>query len=104
MPGETGGEQTRWPLSAVGWRVKPGDYLIAVNGEPAPATASPYSYFQNLAGQVVTLKVSSKPGAEGAWEIVVKPIANEAGVRYLDWIENNRRIGSETTGGRLGYM
>ena len=103
-PGENWEEQTRSPLTEPGLKVKPGDYLIAVNGEPAPAAASPYSYFQNLAGQVVTLKVNSKPSAEGAWEIVVKPIANEAGVRYLDWIENNRRIVSEATGGRIGYM
>ncbi len=103
-PGENWEEQTRSPLTEPGLKVKQGDYLIAVNGEPAPAAASPYSYFQNLAGQVVTLKVNSKPSAEGAWEIVVKPIANEAGVRYLDWIENNRRIVSEATGGRIGYM
>lgn len=103
-PGENWDEQTRSPLTEPGLKVKQGDYLIAVNGEPARANASPYSYFQNLAGQVVTLKVNSKPSPEGAWEIVVKPAASEAGVRWLAWMENNRRIVSEATGGRIGYI
>jgi len=38
-PGENWEEQTRSPLTEPGLKVKPGDYLMAVNGEPAPAAA-----------------------------------------------------------------
>ncbi|HUE54306.1 MAG TPA: S41 family peptidase [Candidatus Udaeobacter sp.] len=34
----------------------------------------------------------------------MKPVNDEAGVRYLDWIDANRRKVEEATGGRVGYM
>ena len=55
-------------------------------------------------GKIVTLKLNSKPSTDGAWEITVKPTGDESGVRYLDWINNNRKRVEEATGGRIGYM
>lgn len=102
--GENWEESTRSPLTEPGLKVKAGDYLIAVNGEEAKSTRDVYAYFQNLAGKIVTLKVNSKATSEGAWEITVKPTADESGVRYLNWIEANRKKVEEGTGGRIGYM
>jgi tricorn protease len=102
--GENWNPQTRSPLMEPGLKVKEGNYLIAVNGVPTPATNNVYSYFQGLAAQIVTLKVNDKPSAAGAWEIVVRPIASEAQLRYLDWVESRRKIVEQATGGRIGYM
>lgn len=102
--GENWNEQTRAPLTEPGVKVKEGSYLLAVNGEPVRPPTNVYSFFQNLADQIITLKINDKPSAEGAWDISVKTIGNEAGVRYLDWMANNRRIVSDATGGRVGYM
>jgi tricorn protease len=103
-PGENWLEATRSPLTEPGLKVKSGNYLIAVNGREARTDQDVYAYFQNLAGSLVALKINDKPSAEGAWEITVKPVAAEDGVRYLDWIELNRRKVAEATGGRIGYM
>ena len=103
-PGENWNETTRSPLTEPGLKVKAGDYLIAVNGQPATTSQDVYAYFQNLAEKIVTLKLNGKPGADGAWEIAVKPTANENGVRYLHWIDNNRKRVEQATGGRIGYM
>jgi tricorn protease len=103
-PGENWNDATRSPLTEPGLKVKNGDYLIAVNGQEARATQDVYSYFLDLAGKQTVLKINSKPSADGAWEITVKPIPNETGVRYLDWVESNRRKVAEATGGRIGYM
>ncbi len=86
-PGENWNDQTRSPLTEPGVKVKQGDYLIAVNGNEVSTSQNPYAYFQNLAGQVVTLKVNDKPSAEGAWEITVRPVGNENALRYHDWVE-----------------
>jgi tricorn protease len=102
--GENWDERTRSPLTEPGLKVKEGDHLIAVNGNTVRVPSSPYAYFQNLAGQVVTLKINDKPGAEGAWEINVKPIASEDTLRYLDWVESRRKLVEKATGGRIGYM
>jgi tricorn protease len=103
-PGENWSDATRSPLTEPGLKVKAGDYLISVNGQEARSMQDVYSYFQDLAGKLVALKINSKPSLEGAWEITVKPTANETGVRYVDWVESNRRKVAEATGGRVGYM
>ena len=103
-PGENWSEATRSPLTEPGLKVKRGDYLIAVNGREARAGQDVYAYFQSLAGKPVSLKINSKPAPEGAWEITVRPVPGEGGVRTLDWVEANRRKVAEATGGRIGYM
>ena len=103
-PGENWSEATRSPLTEPGLKVKTGDYLIAVNGQEAKASRDVYAYFQNLAGKIVTLKLNSKPSSDGSWEISVKPTDNENGVRYLAWINANRKKVEDATGGRIGYM
>ncbi len=103
-PGENWNDDTRSPLTEPGLKVREGNYLIAVEGQLAPADREPYAYFQNMANRVVTLKINDKPGAEGAWNITIKTIANEASLRYFNWVENNRRKVEEATGGRVAYM
>jgi len=102
--GENWDNDTRSPLTEPGLKVKEGNYLIAVNGSVAHADREPYAWFQGLADRLVTLKINDKPGEQGAWEINVKTIGSEAGLRYLNWVEGNRRKVAELTGGRIGYM
>ncbi len=102
--GENWNPATRSPLTEPGLKVKEGNYLIAVNDVPVRAANEVYSYFQGLANQVVSLKINDKPSADGAWEIVVRPIGNENQLRYLDWVESRRKIVDQATGGRIGYM
>ncbi|HEY1342977.1 MAG TPA: PDZ domain-containing protein, partial [Bryobacteraceae bacterium] len=102
--GENWAEESRSPLTEPGLKVKEGDYLIAVEGQKATADREPYAYLQGLADRVVTLKVNNKPSEEGAWEISVKTIGSEARLRYVSWVENNRRKVAEATNGRVGYM
>jgi len=102
--GENWEDSARSPLTEPGLKVKEGDYLIAVNGTAVRAPANPYSYFVNLAGKIVTLKINDKPSDQGAWEITVKTVASESGLRYYDWVESRRKIVSDATGGRIAYM
>jgi tricorn protease len=102
--GENWNDDTRSPLTEPGLKVKTGDFLISVNGQEARAAQDVYAYFQDLAGKLVALKINNKPSADGAWEITVKPIGSETSLRYLDWVDSNRRRVAEATGGRVGYM
>ncbi len=102
--GENWEDAARSPLTEPGLKVKEGNYLIAVNGAAVRAPANPYSFFENLAGKIVTLKINDQPSDQGAWEISVKPVGSEAGLRYYDWVESRRKIVSDATGGRIAYM
>jgi tricorn protease len=92
------------PLSRPGVGIREGDYLLEVNGEEVTSARNIYSYFQGLAGKQVVLLVNGKPDMKGAREITVEPLRGEYTLRYLDWVEHNRKIVDEKSGGLIGYM
>lgn len=92
------------PLHGPGIHVEPGDYLLAVNGEPMTTERNLYSYFQDLAGKQVTLRINNKPSDIGAREFTVKPLSSEFRLRYLDWVEHNRLLAAKESNGQIGYI
>ena len=106
--GENWNPNLRAPLTQPGVEVNVGDYLIAVNGREVRASSAPegnvYSFFESKAGKQVTLKVSANADGSNAREYTVVPVANEGGLRNLDWIEGNRRKVDELSGGKLAYV
>jgi tricorn protease len=102
--GENWDAALRSPLTEPGVDVKPGDYLLAVNGKSLRVPQNPYQLFINTANENVTLTVNSKPSEEGARKVVVKPLGSEFSLRELDMIETNRKKVEEATAGRVGYV
>ncbi len=92
------------PLMRPGVHVKAGDYLLKINGRDVSTEKNIYSYFLDLAGRQVTLLVNSRPVAKGAREIVVKPVRSESQLRYLSWVEHNRKVCEEASNGQIGYI
>jgi tricorn protease len=92
------------PLSGPGIDAREGDYLLRVNGVEVTSDRNVYSYFQNLAGEQVTLLLNDKPSETGAREMTVEPLRSERTLRYLDWVEHNRRVADEMSGGKIGYL
>jgi tricorn protease len=102
--GDNSVEETRSPLTEPGVVVHEGDYLISVSGKPVKQGDNVFASFENTVGKQVTMKVNDKPSEEGARSVVVRPRADETALRYLSWVEENRRKVSEATGGRCGYI
>ncbi|HOT01075.1 MAG TPA: PDZ domain-containing protein [Acidobacteriota bacterium] len=103
-PGQNWDPTRRGPLAQPGLKVKEGDYLLAVNGQPLKHPTNPYALLANTAGKAIPLTVNAQPTDEGATEIVVTPVANELMLRYRYWVDANRRKVEEATGGRVGYL
>jgi tricorn protease len=96
--------EARSPLALSGVNVKPGDYILAVNGVRLSAQNEPFNAFQGLAGKVVELTVNSKPDFNGARKEIVKTLASETRLRHLEWIEKNRKRVEQATNGKVGYI
>ncbi len=96
--------EMRSPLDMPGIKVKEGDYILAVNGEPLHIDVEPYAAFDGLAGKTVELTVSSHPTWDSARTIFVELMDSENRLRHLAWIENNRQTVEAATGGRVGYI
>jgi tricorn protease len=103
-PGENWNPQTRSPLTEPGIDVREGDYLLAVNGRPLRAPQNPYELFVNTANETTAITVNSRPDAEGARTLPVKPIADESQLRENYMIESNRKKVDAATHGRVGYI
>jgi tricorn protease len=102
--GENWDAHARSPLTEPGVNVKEGDYLIAINGRALKPPQTPDELMVNTANEVVTLTVNSKPTAEGARNVVVKPIGDEYALRELNMIETNRKKVDAASGGEIGYV
>jgi tricorn protease len=92
------------PLAGPGIDVREGDYLLEVDGSEITADRSIYAYFQGLAERQVRLTFSDRPSDGARREVVVTPISDERSLRYLDWVEHNRRLVDEASEGRIGYL
>lgn len=97
-------DSLRGPLGEPGLGIEPGHYLLEIDGRPVGATAHPGALLLNKAGRVVTLTVNDRPSLEGARRVRVRPMANEADLRYQDWVEENRRKVDRLSGGRIAYV
>jgi tricorn protease len=92
------------PLTLPGVYVKQGEYLLAVNGRELHATDNLYAFFDGTAGKQTVLHVGSNPDGKDARDVTVVPIADEDGLRNLDWIAANRRKVDELSGGKVAYV
>ena len=102
--GENWNTDLRAPLTQPGVNVQEGEYLLSVNGRDVRATDNVYSFFEATSGKSVLLRVGSNPDESGAREVTVVPVASEARLRNLAWIEGNRRKVDEATGGKVAYV
>lgn len=97
-------EGVRGPLGEPGVDVRDGDYLLAIDGHPVNKDVNPSSLLVDKVGRTVILTVNSSPTQTGARQVRVRPIGNEANVRYFDFVESNRKWVEKMSNGRIGYM
>ena len=93
----------RSPLAEAGVDAREGDYLLAIDGTELSVEDNPYRLLENKVGVLTRLSLAASPDAEPR-EVIVRPVASELRLRYIDWVENNRRIVDELSDGRIGYV
>ena len=101
--GTAAAEKERGPLGAPGVNVREGDYLLAVNGKELPGSSDLCGHFVGLANTEVRLTLADSPSGARR-EVTVKPVADESGLRYQEWVRRNHARVAEATGGRVGYL
>ncbi len=101
---ESWNPELRAPLAAPGVDVRPGDYLLSVNGVELRGSDNVYRLLDGTANRQTVLGVSSRPSPEGVRLVTVVPVANENGLRSRAWVERNRRIVDSLSGGTLAYV
>ncbi len=95
---------TPTPLHQPGFEVASGDYLLAVDGVDLKAGANPYSLFENKVGKQVVLTVADDADGKNSRDVTVEPIRSDMDLRYEAWVQKNRRLVDELSGGKIGYL
>ncbi|MGH3647955.1 MAG: S41 family peptidase, partial [Micromonosporaceae bacterium] len=97
------------PLLRPGVGVRPGDELVAINGQPVGVhpldggpPVAPNELLVNQADQEVQLTV--RRGTEPPRVVAVRAIPDERPARYREWVRGKRRTVHERTDGRVGYL
>ena len=104
LKGENWNEKTRSPLTEVGVNAKEGDYIIAIDGQSTKDMNDMYRALIGKADKALLLTLNNKASESGAREVVVKPIADETGLYYYNWVQGNVEKVSKATNGQVGYI
>jgi tricorn protease len=89
-------------FSRPGVDVRAGDEVLAVGGTPVSRAVTPPQLLVSQSEQEVQVTVRRGDGPPRT--VTVRPLADERPARYRDWVEANRAVVHERTGGRVGYL
>jgi len=101
--GDAWSSQYGSPLETPGVNIRQGDRIVAINGRHVSKKRSPYEQLVNTAGSEISLTVLPN-GSDEPRTVTLKTLGDDRPVRYREWVENNRRMVHEATGGRVGYV
>jgi tricorn protease len=102
----TGGDfnpREKAPLAQPGLNVKVGDCILDINGQELTAEVDIQQPLEGTAGKVISLRIGGEDG-KNPRDISVTPIASEAAMRNVDWIEGNQKKVDQLSGGKLAYV
>ena len=103
VAGDTWDETMSSPLQAPGVNVHDGDRLLAIGGRDLTLEVVPQSLLVHQSGISIELTVANADGSN-VRNVNVKTMRSESNARYREWVETNRRIVHEQTGGMAGYV
>ncbi|HVX38037.1 MAG TPA: DPP IV N-terminal domain-containing protein [Gemmatimonadaceae bacterium] len=86
--------------------IKPGDYILAVDGARAGEPVNLDSLLLYTADKRVTLTVSAALTGAPTRDVAIRPVnlATERGLIYRDWVESRRAYVDSISHGKLGYV
>lgn len=96
------------PLSpaALVREIKPGDYLLAVDGQEITAHTNLDELLNYKINRRVRLTVAASADGANKREPAIRPVngATEKALLYREWVEGNRAYVARISNGRLGYV
>lgn len=92
------------PLDRPGMEVEEGFYLVGINGKELTAEHNPFRFLDGTLGKQTILHLNDKAEFENSWTEIIEPIRSENALRQRAWVEDNRRMVDDLSGGKLAYI
>ena len=92
--------------AALSSKIKPGDYVLAVDGAPLTAGSNFDELLQHKIDRKVVLRVADSGDGANARDVSLRPAntATEKNLLYRAWVKHNREYVEKISGGKLGYV
>ncbi len=93
------------PLDKAASKIKAGDIIEEIDGNPITDSVDHYKYLNRRNGQLTLLSVYD-PVSKKRWQETVKPIerSEENELKYQRWVKARRKEVDSLSGGRIGYI
>lgn len=92
------------PLLGSPANAREGEYIVALDGVAITANVDPMRLLEGKAGQLVRIRLNSKPGMEGSREAWIRAMKSDAQAKYYDWVNWNRDYVTKNGGANLAYI
>jgi tricorn protease len=87
-------------------KINPGEYILAVDGQELGKEVTFAQLLDRKAGKKVVLTVNTQPTMDGARQVAIKPVTDNAGddLEYEEWVEHRRKLAHSLSNGRVAYL
>lgn len=103
MKGDLWDETCSSPLARAGVGLEPGDFLLAIDGQPLGRETNPHQALLHRAGKEVAVTFRRK-GSKTPETRSIRALRSEQKLRYREWVEANRARVHRESKGRVGYL
>jgi tricorn protease len=87
-------------------KIKPGDFIIAIDGQPIKAGDNYWKLYTIAPGERMEFLVNNKPAKEGAWTVKLRPVSamQYSNLQYERWVADRRKLVDKLSDGTIGYL
>ncbi len=87
-------------------KISSGNYIVAVNGHELKTPENYWKLFNLLPGRKFEFTVNSKPQLDGAWNVSLEPLTQQAmgNLEYDRWVDEHRAMVEKASNGEIGYL
>jgi tricorn protease len=87
-------------------KISSGNFIVAVNGHELKTPDNYWKLFNLLPGRKFDFTVNSKPQADGAWNVSLEPLTQQAmgNLEYERWVDEHRAMVEKASNGEIGYL
>src|SRR5262249_38341022 len=87
-------------------KIQAGHFIVAIDGRDLKTSDNYWQYFTIAAGNKFHFLLNDKPSKDGAWEVTITPVANQANgdLMYARWVDERRDMVTKLSNGEIGYL
>jgi tricorn protease len=87
-------------------KISSGNFIVAVNGHELKTPDNYWKLFNLLPGRKFDFTVNSKPQVDGAWNVSLEPLTQQAmgNLEYERWVDEHRAMVDKASNGEIGYL